>query len=463
MESTIPPLPKPEVLIAGAGLGGLLMGILLERIGIPYHIFERASKVKPLGSIMSMSPNVRPLFKQLGLEDELLKISLPVPVTNIFNANMEVMGLLKKAGQKEITGYDTVVFSRPALYDLLLKQIPTEKISFGKRILKTEEKDDKVIIHCSDNSTHTGDILIGADGAYSSVRHNMYKRLQEKGLLPKSDTEDLSIGYTLMVGVATPKDKSKYPQMKDSFSHFSTIVGDKSLSWGAYNVPGDQICWILSDQYQDPDKAKQEKFRNSEWTPELNEAMLNEFRDRVCPLGGTMGDLIDDTPKDLISKVFIEEKMFKTWFHGRTVLLGDACHKMLPGAGQGAVNAFQDAAILANGFYDLKDLKIESITAMFQDYYDQRFELAKAMVIQSNHATRILGGQTWSDWIIRWIMFNLVPESFNQRTNAKRCEYRPQAAFLPLIPNMGTGKVLPQKPSWRYTEEQKQKQQVQSI
>lgn len=51
--------------------------------------------------------------------------------------------------------------------------------------------------------------------------------------------------------------------------------------------------------------------------------MINEFRDRVCPLGGTMGDLIDDTPKDLISKVFIEEKMFKTWFHGRTVLLGD--------------------------------------------------------------------------------------------------------------------------------------------
>lgn len=51
---------------------------------------------------MSMSPNVRPLFKQLGLEDELLKISLPVPVTNIFNANMEVMGLLKKAGQKEM-------------------------------------------------------------------------------------------------------------------------------------------------------------------------------------------------------------------------------------------------------------------------------------------------------------------------------------------------------------------------
>lgn len=94
-------------------------------------------------------------------------------------------------------------------------------------------------------------------------------------------------------------------------------------------MPGNQICWILSDQYQDPDKAREQKFRNSEWTPEMNEAMINEFRDRVCPLGGTMGDLIDDTPKELISKVFIEEKMFKTWFHGRTVLLGDGISFLL--------------------------------------------------------------------------------------------------------------------------------------
>lgn len=41
--------PKPEVAIVGAGLGGLLMGQLLEQIDVPYHIFERATAVKPLG------------------------------------------------------------------------------------------------------------------------------------------------------------------------------------------------------------------------------------------------------------------------------------------------------------------------------------------------------------------------------------------------------------------------------
>ena len=37
----------------------------------------------------------------------------------------------------------------------------------------------------------------------------------------------------------------------------------------------------------------------------------------------TVGDLIDRTAPQLISKVMLEEKLFKTWYHGRTVLIGD--------------------------------------------------------------------------------------------------------------------------------------------
>jgi len=40
----------PCVLIAGAGFGGLLLGAILEKAGIEYHIFERAKDVKPLGT-----------------------------------------------------------------------------------------------------------------------------------------------------------------------------------------------------------------------------------------------------------------------------------------------------------------------------------------------------------------------------------------------------------------------------
>ncbi|KAF9302944.1 hypothetical protein BGZ74_004600, partial [Mortierella antarctica] len=41
-------LKKPRVLIVGAGIGGLMLAILLQKGGIPVQIFERAKEVKPL-------------------------------------------------------------------------------------------------------------------------------------------------------------------------------------------------------------------------------------------------------------------------------------------------------------------------------------------------------------------------------------------------------------------------------
>lgn len=51
-----PPPPLPRVIIVGGGLGGLLLAIILEQVGIPYTVFERSSEIKPLGK-MDMSPS----------------------------------------------------------------------------------------------------------------------------------------------------------------------------------------------------------------------------------------------------------------------------------------------------------------------------------------------------------------------------------------------------------------------
>lgn len=40
-------------------------------------------------------------------------------------------------------------------------------------------------------------------------------------------------------------------------------------------------------------------------------------------------DLINWTPKELISKVMLEEKVFETWYDCRTVLLGDGKKNVL--------------------------------------------------------------------------------------------------------------------------------------
>lgn len=75
--------------------------------------------------------------------------------------------------------------------------------------------------------------------------------------------------------------------------------------------------------------AEEQQFKNSdnsEWSAFPAQVMCDETRDFKIPVGDgkkTLGDLYDLTPQELISKVMLEEKVFKTWHHGRTVLLGD--------------------------------------------------------------------------------------------------------------------------------------------
>lgn len=45
---------RPKVIIVGAGIGGLVLAILLEQAGVPYEILERATVVKPLGTSLKL-------------------------------------------------------------------------------------------------------------------------------------------------------------------------------------------------------------------------------------------------------------------------------------------------------------------------------------------------------------------------------------------------------------------------
>lgn len=50
--------------------------------------------------------------------------------------------------------------------------------------------------------------------------------------------------------------------------------------------------------------------------------MIEGIRGFKTPYG-TMGDLIDATPKEVISQVYLEDMLFETWNYGRAVLIGD--------------------------------------------------------------------------------------------------------------------------------------------
>ncbi|KAF9102605.1 hypothetical protein BGX29_004407 [Mortierella sp. GBA35] len=107
-----------------------------------------------------------------------------------------VMALRQKEAESGYSGY---IVARPLFYDMLLKQIPSRKICFNKRVLAISEKEYKITIATNYNYVYEGDILVGVDSTYSVVRQQIYERLEAEVTLPKLDQEDHPCSCTCLV------------------------------------------------------------------------------------------------------------------------------------------------------------------------------------------------------------------------------------------------------------------------
>ncbi|KAG0261840.1 hypothetical protein BG011_000603 [Mortierella polycephala] len=435
---------RPTVLIVGAGLGGLTLGVLLERAGIPYQIFERASVIKPLGSALSLGANIIPLFKQIGIYNEFLESAIVRYTTQVYNEKRKLEFVLDSKPAASMGGYDGYIISRPDIYDILFRQIPPHKIHLGKRVLSTQQNAREVKIACSDNSIYYGHILVGADGAYSGVRQSMYKAMKNEGRLPKQDQEDLPYSCTCLVGNTRPLDPELFPSLKlDDCSFDCVLSDDKPYTWVTFTTKHNIICWMVVHHLNKTSYRDNDSFRNSEWGPEAAEAMCNEVRDFAIPGGNgsqTVGDLIDNTPKEHISKVMLEEKVFDTWHDGRVVLLGDACHKMNPSGGQGALNAMQDAITLANWINVLNSNDVKAMNKTFTEYKMERYPHAVEAFESSKMFSRIIA-RNLTGRIVRFATKHM-PRWAWMMALRKMASNRPQVAFLPMIEDLGTVKPV---------------------
>lgn len=128
-------------------------------------------------------------------------------------------------------GYERILFARPMLYDMLFNKIPKEKLHMAKKVLSFQQNHEGVMLRFSDNTTVHGDILVGADGAHSSVRQHLYKTLDKLGLLPKSDTKQMNKGYISLVGTTVELDPKDYPGMLEEDSESNLIIGDKKTPY----------------------------------------------------------------------------------------------------------------------------------------------------------------------------------------------------------------------------------------
>ncbi|KAG0362915.1 hypothetical protein BGX24_005038, partial [Mortierella sp. AD032] len=327
---------RPKVLIVGGGLGGLSLGMLFQQTDIPYEIFERASEPKALGSAIALSAATDALFKQCNIYDEFAALGKETfSLQVIANERRQVDYAMDFSGQTEILGATGHVISRPALHDLLSRQIPRDRIHFSKKVLSIEEQDNNVTITFSDGTLASGDILVGADGAYSAVRQGLFKRLKAQHKLPAADDVSLPYNTVCVVGQTRPLDPAVFPHVLQEDCQFINTLGEnKPYAWITLTTKDNRVCWSCIKFIQESKTSLDEEKRGAsssvdqEWGPEAAEAMCNEIRAFPVMSGNkenpwAMGDLIDHTPKDLISKVKLEQIIFETWFGGRTVLIGD--------------------------------------------------------------------------------------------------------------------------------------------
>ncbi|KAF9421352.1 hypothetical protein BGZ94_008845 [Podila epigama] len=212
------------------------------------------------------------------------------------------------------------------------------------------------------------------------------------------------------------------------------------------DLPGNRLSWAVIHNVP-RSTAKTGEAKLSEWGPDASMEMANSVRHQRSPFKElTLGDVIDYTPKELISKVMLEEKCFESWYDGRVVLLGDACHKVVPSAGLGANLAVLDGVHLCNLLVDAPSDVSEIIEQIFQDYHEKRHKIAEAALMNARQFGKVMSGRGWMADLVRKIFLNYIPEWLTRWSNAQRLQFRPQLHFLPQVPDRGVPKARPQEP-----------------
>ncbi|KAF9578204.1 hypothetical protein BGW38_006128, partial [Lunasporangiospora selenospora] len=472
--------PNPKILIVGAGIAGLSMAVMLERAGMKdYLILERAAELRPMGSAIALSAMMLRCYEQLGIYDEIMAVAKPSVGNAFLDQDLHFLWNMKGFFLERRYGYFNVILSRADYHRILAGHVPADKVVYGKKVLSLVHTPEGATIGCSDNSVYQADIVIGADGAYSSVRQSLYKSIQieaataatataagistgatplssrgsllrstsaisrlsssssslssissisnssnesrspksvhttasnsslpkrkrsdssghEEGpdhssrqdrqptvyRLPKSDSAPLRFDQHGIVGITAPLDPEKYPFLKDKGCQVMTILSNSGISTWLFPLTGNRIAWCIGGRNLISDSEKKAQ-ANSAADGILK---LDYLRNQKSPYGGTIGDMFDQTEKGTAIRIMLEDKAFKTWYYKRTVLVGDACHKVIPFTGVGAVHAILDCIVLINALYDMpdgRDFTQADITKAFQAYYAQRFKHAAAAVRRS--------------------------------------------------------------------------------
>jgi len=310
-----------SVLICGCGIAGPTLAYWLAQHGFKPTLVEAAPHLRTGGYVIDFWGRGFDVAEKMGL--------LPA----IAGEGYDVKGLrLVDANGRQVGGFDTAVFlaatngryvsiPRSELAKILYQKVQSQcETIFGDSIIKLEQVRDGVRVTFKYASSREFDIVIGADGLHSLVRHLVFG---------KQDRFEKYLGY-MAAAFAVPGYR---PRDEDVYVRY-TIPGRQVARFAMRNNRT-MFLFVFADNKirrapQDNDSYKEllaAEFRYAGWEcPEILAAM------KSC----------DELYFDRVSQIRME-----SWSQGRVSLIGDAafCPSLL--AGQGAALAMIAAYVLA--------------------------------------------------------------------------------------------------------------------
>ena len=318
---------KPlNVLIVGAGIGGLTHALCMSRAGHRVTILEANPSVEFLGAGIQISPNATKVLQSIGLGPELARVATVPEYASFRHWRTGACIHQSRLGSaiNERFGAPYYHLLRSDLMRLLVDVVAQDAridLIYGVKALGFEVKGDAVSVRSPD-ARFTGQVLVGADGIHSSIRQGLFGeqmprftgQVAWRFLAPAArlDPSAVAPGVTAWWGPG------------QHFVHYLVGQGQwvncvcvlESTQWA-------QESWVQRGEVA----AVAEDFKG--WHPSL--ASLIKAADA----------------SEVYKWTLFDRPEMPSWGAGPVTLLGDACHATLPFMAQGAAMAIEDAAVLS--------------------------------------------------------------------------------------------------------------------
>ncbi|KAK5798800.1 hypothetical protein F5H01DRAFT_119352 [Linnemannia elongata] len=402
------PQTQPQrILIVGGNIHGLILAILLQRLRIDYLILERACEYggSPYGIVLgSFAVN---LLEMLGLVDTVKSQSTEVHRMKIWRENGNIQAETDFSGAADRYSHNGIAIAGKVLQDILRAQIPGDKILMGKEVKGYVQDEFEVRASCQDGDVYWGTMLVGCDGMNSTIRRLLYQEQADRLSVEdrRQDRRTCSVmGVTRVLDDVTYMDPDAMQDVLQ-MDHINTqVILGQAEPYACWMVPMPverRISWMITYHRPEDEPATHpdELEPDSMDRPNVEQEFVNKVRDYYCPYGGgSLGQLLDRSDPEEIYRVSSDRRAYDMWYSGRVVLGGDACHKLVPGAGQGAMQAMLDAcslapliqhALVTSGNTSGAE-QLQHITIALESYYRERYEIARTAVEGSADLSRLM-------------------------------------------------------------------------